>query len=148
MLVLSAIDYRASHGHHGTGDAINATPPDAPPVEGTFVANIGDMLDRLTGGWYRSTPHRVRNALILIALVVIGMNEKVFLHYTQAELDRNYDQRGWCPDRPARRAVSFSTAWRIAAAELRRLTSRTSSNPSTRRRRAARHLPGLRTSTS
>jgi isopenicillin N synthase-like dioxygenase len=34
---------------------------DAPPVPGTFVANIGDMLDRLTGGWYRSNPHRVRN---------------------------------------------------------------------------------------
>ncbi len=34
---------------------------DAPPLEGSFVCNIGDMLDRMTGGLYRSTPHRVRN---------------------------------------------------------------------------------------
>jgi len=34
---------------------------EAPPVPGTLVCNIGDMLDRLTGGFYRSTPHRVRN---------------------------------------------------------------------------------------
>jgi isopenicillin N synthase-like dioxygenase len=34
---------------------------DAPPVPGTLVCNIGDMLDRMTGGWYKSTPHRVRN---------------------------------------------------------------------------------------
>jgi isopenicillin N synthase-like dioxygenase len=34
---------------------------DAPPIRGTFVCNIGDMLDRLTQSWYRSTPHRVRN---------------------------------------------------------------------------------------
>ena len=34
---------------------------DAPPVPGTFICNIGDMLERLTRGIYRSTPHRVRN---------------------------------------------------------------------------------------
>src|SRR5215469_7507086 len=34
---------------------------DAPPIPRTLVCNIGDMLDRLTGGWYKSTPHRVRN---------------------------------------------------------------------------------------
>lgn len=34
---------------------------EAPPLPGTLVCNIGDMLDRLSGGWFRSTPHRVRN---------------------------------------------------------------------------------------
>lgn len=34
---------------------------DAPPLPGALVCNIGDMLDRLSGGWFRSTPHRVRN---------------------------------------------------------------------------------------
>ncbi len=34
---------------------------DVPAQRGVLVCNIGDMLDRMTGGRYRSTPHRVRN---------------------------------------------------------------------------------------
>ncbi len=34
---------------------------EAPPIPNSFVCNIGDMLDRLTNGFYRSTPHRVLN---------------------------------------------------------------------------------------
>ncbi|MDE1182654.1 2-oxoglutarate and iron-dependent oxygenase domain-containing protein [Paraburkholderia sp.] len=33
---------------------------DAPPVEGAFVVNIGDMLEVWTGGAYVATSHRVR----------------------------------------------------------------------------------------
>jgi len=34
---------------------------DAPCIENSFICNIGDMLDKMTGGYYRSTPHRVKS---------------------------------------------------------------------------------------
>jgi isopenicillin N synthase-like dioxygenase len=34
---------------------------DAPPISGTLVCNIGDMLERLSGGQFVSAPHRVIN---------------------------------------------------------------------------------------
>ncbi len=34
---------------------------EAPPLEGSFVVNLGDMIPRWTNGLYHSNPHRVRN---------------------------------------------------------------------------------------
>ncbi len=34
----------------------------APPIDGTLVVNVADLLSRWTGGGYKSTPHRVVNS--------------------------------------------------------------------------------------
>lgn len=41
--------------------ADGATCTKVPPIRGTFVINIGDMMEHWTGGQFRATRHRVRN---------------------------------------------------------------------------------------
>lgn len=41
---------------NGSGDWVSVDPP-----KGALVVNVGDMLEALSGGVFRSTPHRVSN---------------------------------------------------------------------------------------
>ncbi len=59
-----ALTLLAQDGHGGLEVAL----PDgswlaAPPIPGTFIVNLGDMMPRWTNGLYRSSMHRVRNTL-------------------------------------------------------------------------------------
>ena len=56
LLTLLAQDYNGGLQVHSRGEWIEV--PADPDI---IICNIGDMLDRLTEGRYRSTPHRVRN---------------------------------------------------------------------------------------
>lgn len=72
----------------------------APPISGTLVCNIGDMLDRLTGGLYRSTPHRARN--------VSGRNRLSFPFFFDPGFDAEIVP---LPERAAAIADDRETRW-------------------------------------
>ncbi|HAP77897.1 MAG TPA: isopenicillin N synthase family oxygenase [Acidimicrobiaceae bacterium] len=51
----------ATDGTPGLEVKVHGTWVPAPADADLVICNLGDMLDRLTGGRYRSNPHRVRN---------------------------------------------------------------------------------------
>ncbi len=79
---------------------------EAPPLASSFVCNIGDMLDRLTRGLYRSTPHRVQNRTgrerysfpfffdpgFNAAIRPLPLNEKLFNEATQKASESRWDK--------------------------------------------------------
>lgn len=59
-----AVTLLAQDAHGGLEVALpDGTWVAAPPVPGTFIVNLGDMMPHWTNGLYRSSLHRVRNTL-------------------------------------------------------------------------------------
>jgi len=71
---------------------------DAPPIDGTFVCNIGDMLERLTQGIFKSTPHRVKN--------ISGRSRYSFPFFFDPDFSRSVSVLPGLPESNARPDVS------------------------------------------
>ena len=71
---------------------------EATPIPDSFVCNIGDMLDRMTGGRYRSTAHRVKSPseqsrLAFPFFFDPNFNAEVHPIEVNAQLDDDRDER-------------------------------------------------------
>ena len=57
--LLTFISQDLRHDERGLQVMVDDDFVDAPPVAGAYVMNLGEMLQRSTGGYLRATPHRV-----------------------------------------------------------------------------------------
>ena len=78
---------------------------EAPPIPGTLIINLGDMLERWTNGRYVSTPHRVINTS--------GQERYSFPLFFAAEHDTIVEPLSTCVDakNPSRYPAVQSGLW-------------------------------------
>ena len=90
---------------------------EAPPIPGTLVVNVGDLLERWTDGAFRSTPHRVINSSAeerLSLVLAFDPNPETMIDAG----DIYGDRRQMKQDEPKQDAISCGDylIWRFAKA--------------------------------
>ncbi|WP_339516374.1 2-oxoglutarate and iron-dependent oxygenase domain-containing protein [Pseudomonas sp. RL_15y_Pfl2_60] len=81
---------------------------DAPPIEGSFVVNIGDMMARWSNDRYKSTPHRVISPL--------GVDRYSMPFFAEPHPDTEISCLPGCSDanNPAKYAVTTSAEYLLS----------------------------------
>lgn len=81
---------------NGEGEWIHA-----PPIPGTIVVNLGEMIQLLTNGYYLATPHRVMNVSSDTARLSVPMFWNPRLDFKLTPIDPLPETLEWNRSRPA-----------------------------------------------
>jgi isopenicillin N synthase-like dioxygenase len=82
-----------------------------PPIDGTLVVNLGDILESITAGLLRSTPHRVRMVSETRMRISLPFFFDPGFESVVQRVPLNKDLRNRAADRRAERAARGFTRW-------------------------------------